>query len=247
MTLRGIFFDLDGTLTDVRNREVEVIALPSAWRETFGTQAPLEPIPLQQALNDAYQSGFAYGTSGYAELAHLSTRDLSRRLLSSLLDRFGVSDQSPLDRCLDLWAEAQRAALVTAPGAIEALETLRAAGLTLGVITNGPSSVQREKLALLALEPYFDCIVVDSELGYPKPDRRIFEHATASVGLTAAEMLFVGDTPSADIGGARGAGWTAVWYNPRGEAFPSTVEQPHHVIQQWPELLGLPSLATVLG
>jgi putative hydrolase of the HAD superfamily len=245
--LRGIFFDLDGTLTDVRNREVEVIALPAAWRETFAAQAPVEPKPLQTALNDAYQSGFAYGMSGYSDLAHLSSRELSRRLLTSLLDRFGVSDRSALDRCLDLWAEAQQRALVIAPGAIETLETLRAAGLTLGVITNGPSAVQREKLALLAVEPYLDWIIVDTELGCPKPDPRIFEHAAASAKLSPSELFFIGDTPAADVAGARQARWTAVWRNPRGEAFPDGMEPPHYVVRELAELLQLPEVVAVLG
>jgi putative hydrolase of the HAD superfamily len=91
------------------------------------------------------------------------------------------------------------------------LEELRRRGLKLGIVTNGPSEMQRHKLALLGLEHEFDAVVVSGEEGVRKPDEEIFRRALARCGIAAHEALFVGDHPVADIAGAHGAGLRAVW------------------------------------
>ncbi|MBD3254009.1 MAG: HAD-IA family hydrolase [Candidatus Lokiarchaeota archaeon] len=51
------------------------------------------------------------------------------------------------------------------------------------------------------LFPLFDYIVVSAEIGYKKPDSRIFELALTSTRLKANEVIFIGDSPE-DIEGA---------------------------------------------
>ena len=48
---------------------------------------------------------------------------------------------------------------------------------TLGLITNGASCLQREKLAMASLAEYFDVVVVSAEFGVGKPDPSIFKYA----------------------------------------------------------------------
>ncbi|RMG85492.1 MAG: HAD family hydrolase, partial [Bacteroidetes bacterium] len=54
-------------------------------------------------------------------------------------------------------------------GAIELLETLRANGHRLALITNGLREVQRPKFQAANLTPYFETIVVSDEIGHAKP------------------------------------------------------------------------------
>jgi putative hydrolase of the HAD superfamily len=49
-------------------------------------------------------------------------------------------------------------------------------------------------------------------VGFEKPDRRIFEHALAAMGATGADAIHIGDSWAADVRGALGAGWRAIWY-----------------------------------
>src|SRR5439155_11242228 len=51
----------------------------------------------------------------------------------------------------------------------------------LGIITNGMTEIQREKIQRLGLEPYFDIILISQEVGLTKPDPRLFRMAIERV------------------------------------------------------------------
>lgn len=51
--------------------------------------------------------------------------------------------------------------------------------------------------------------IMSCEVGYLKPDPEIYELLVAAAGVPREKILFVGDTPSADIDGPRGAGMQA--------------------------------------
>lgn len=116
------------------------------------------------------------------------------------------------------------------------LEQLRRRRLKLGVITNGQSVRQRRKLAALGLADAFDTVLVSGEEGINKPDPAIFERALARCGVPAAAAMFVGDHPVADVGGARGAGLTAVW---KHVPYWPPVVADAHVIERLAEVVAL--------
>lgn len=90
----------------------------------------------------------------------------------------------------------------------------------LGVVTNGASCLQREKLAAANLSRYFDVVVVSAEVGAAKPEPVIFEHALAQFGVPSANALMVGDSFTRDVEGATRAGLDAVWLNRTARARP---------------------------
>jgi HAD superfamily hydrolase (TIGR01549 family) len=84
----------------------------------------------------------------------------------------------------------------------------------------------RARLALLTNNPYgadvldrhglhidvFDCVVV-ADPAVRKPDPRAFLPLVETLGLAPSEIAYVGDSVSADVEGALGAGLRAVWLN----------------------------------
>ena len=82
--------------------------------------------------------------------------------------------------------------------------------VSLGLITNGPSELQRGKIDLLGIEPYFRSIAVGGEVGAYKPDPKIFDHCLNELGVSADEALYVGDRTEADVVGARDMGIIAI-------------------------------------
>lgn len=95
--------------------------------------------------------------------------------------------------------------------AFATLEAVRASGKRVGLITNGPKALQRDKIERFGLQPYMDVIVIEGEFGRGKPDPAVFRHALATVGVDAPEAWHVGDNLYADVGGAQGAGMHGVW------------------------------------
>lgn len=64
----------------------------------------------------------------------------------------------------------------------------------------------RKVLREFELLDYFDFVLISSEVGADKPDRRIFQLACERLGCTADSVLHVGDDQKRDWEGARAAG-----------------------------------------
>ncbi len=98
------------------------------------------------------------------------------------------------------------------PELYEVLEALKGR-YKLGIITNGYSSVQREKIKSVKIADYFDDIIVSGEQDFAKPDPRIFALSCERLGVTPAEAVYIGDYYPNDIAGAIGAGIMPIWIN----------------------------------
>lgn len=124
---------------------------------------------------------------------------------SRVLGELGHPEQ-PVTFYRDLEAEfAQADAWWVFPDTQPALAALRDAGLRLCVISNWGWSLP-ELLHTLALVDQLEAIVTSARVGFEKPHRGIFEHALERMGVVAADAVHVGDSPRADVEGARAVG-----------------------------------------
>jgi len=101
---------------------------------------------------------------------------------------------------------------VPMPDLYEVLEILKKK-YKLGIITNGYSKVQRDKIDTVKIADYFDDIIVSGETDYEKPDREIFELSCRNLGVEPDETVYVGDYFPNDIAGAIGAKIMPIWIN----------------------------------
>jgi HAD superfamily hydrolase (TIGR01509 family) len=124
------------------------------------------------------------------------------------------------------------------PGARETLCELRARGHRLALVTNGGAAFQREKIARFELAPLFDAVLVEGELGFGKPDPRVFERALRALGAAPHEALMTGNDLRSDIFGAKRAGVRAVWVDHAREGVPEGAPAaPDRVVSAIAELL----------
>jgi putative hydrolase of the HAD superfamily len=147
-----------------------------------------------------------------------NARELDRHRVAEL-DQRGRGDKQALLEYLDSvlgWQqtrhERQRRfrdgiskAVRLAPGVKESLTRI---GLRfkLGLVSNGTAATQRAKLEALGVNALFDPILISEEIGLRKPDVRIFELAIINWRIAPGNVLFVGDDPVSDLGGAKAAG-----------------------------------------
>lgn len=125
------------------------------------------------------------------------------------------------------------------PEAIEVLTALRDRVLV-GVVSNGPETLQRTKLERCGLTPYVDVIVFSGAFGIDKPDPRIFAHACTLAGVPVEAAAHVGDSVLADIAGARAAGMHTIWRQPPHRDEPANEGPPPDlVVTELRELLDL--------
>jgi putative hydrolase of the HAD superfamily len=119
---------------------------------------------------------------------------------TDLVEAYEAVCDAAIDRC------------VLFDDAVACLDGLRARGVRLALVTNGPSDVQRRKLAATGLEDAFDAIVISSELGVTKPDARVYLHACRELGVAPGLAAMVGDSHPNDVAGPLAAGLSAaVW------------------------------------
>jgi putative hydrolase of the HAD superfamily len=106
------------------------------------------------------------------------------------------------------------------PGARDALAALAARGLGLAIVSNADGTVEADLLrysicqmgsgAGVAVGAILDSTVA----GVAKPDPDIFHRALEALGVPPERAVHVGDTPAADVAGARAAGIRPVLVDP---------------------------------
>lgn len=98
-------------------------------------------------------------------------------------------------------------------GVIELLETLKASGKKIYLLSNAQNDFTRPEITLLGLDKYFDGIFISSEVGVKKPGREFYEKLLATYGLQPSESVMIGNDIKADILGAKAVGLDALYIN----------------------------------
>lgn len=89
------------------------------------------------------------------------------------------------------------------------LDELKSAGVYLGLITNGRSVSQRNKINALGLEGFFDIEVISEEFGYEKPDERCYG-VIMETFPECKRYIYIGDNPEKDFIAPNKLGWQTI-------------------------------------
>jgi putative hydrolase of the HAD superfamily len=117
------------------------------------------------------------------------------------------------------------------PEALDILSNLCSRNMKLALVTNGDSVNQREKIERFDLEKYFDAILIEGEMGFGKPDKRVFEKALSVCNSTPKGMLMIGDNLKWDVAGPQALGIRGIWYDRKGKGLPDdSMIKPFRII-----------------
>jgi HAD superfamily hydrolase (TIGR01509 family) len=173
---------------------------------------------------------------------HATGRELdSLQLLRRMHRRLGVElSREEAVELAALWYEPLSRHAVVEPGAAGLLRDLRDRGIVLGIVSNTfvPAEVLDRHLQRVGLLDLLPVRVYSCQTVHRKPHRRIFQAALQRGRLAAAQTLFVGDRPWADIRGANRAGLISVLKDPHGRKR-TWFWRPRHRIARLEELRGI--------
>ena len=229
-----VLFDLDDTL-------VSFSAGPrDFWREAWDAHAAghggVTAAQLSAAVARAARRYWAD-----PELAARRRQDLfaARREVAALaFAELGLDEPALSRRVADEFTTRKEDAVAPFEGAVAALESLRAQGVRLGLVTNGSGHFQRRKLERYDLVRLFEAILVEGEWGRGKPHPSIFREALRRMGVEPSQAWMVGDNLSADIAGAQALGILGVWNDHARAGLPEQPPAyPRRVIHHVRELL----------
>ena len=240
MTIKGIVFDLYGTLIDIETDEsMEEIYRAIAhyltyhgvylhrWevreryyrimkqqKEARGEEYPeidVEAIWNEFLMQEGIRSGLIRGQLSKV-IAHIY-RGVSRNRLQLYPD---------VKRVLNELQTKYRLALISDAQSCYALPEIRAVGL----------------------EGYFDPVVISSHYGFRKPDPRLFQRSLDKLKLKPAEVIWVGNDMFRDIHGAKQVGIKSIFIDSDQGAKSFENVMPDYRVQQFEDVLkGVAALA----
>ena len=138
----------------------------------------------------------------------------SPRLAASWIgERYGLRvDIEALEQGLD--RAVAHASVHLTRGAERFVAEMRRQRRRIGLVSNiveETGSSMTVRLAREGMLDWFDACAISSEVGWAKPDRRIFLACLRQLGARPATAVHVGDLP-ADVRGARAAGMNTIWF-----------------------------------
>lgn len=252
---KALVFDLDDTLV-VEKASAEAAFLKTC--EVAKSRYGIEPADLHATVRETCRRIWhaspvrAYcveiGISSWEALwARFEGADESLRILrewsptyrhdswSEALGRHGIDDIDLAHELAEVFPIHRREIHVVYDDVRPALEQF---GRTfrLGLLTNGAPDLQREKIAGSGLAGYFDETVVSGEVGFGKPDPRIYETMLSRLAVTADEAVMIGNSLDSDVQGAQAVGMKTVWLNRAAHPRDDTII-PDHEIASLTELM----------
>ena len=161
-----------------------------------------------------------------------------RDIVTMAMQQFEYSDESSSIILADSYTHMQNDMLELFPNAIVTLETLKNRGVILGLVTNGSSEKQREKINRFMLNDYFDYYFIEGEIGIGKPDTKVYEMALDKINLRATDVWMVGDNLIWDIQAPQKLGIYSIWNDFRRTGLPKdSLVIPDRTINNIYELL----------
>lgn len=202
--IKALFFDIDNTLIDFHKSAYS--AMCDAMAELSLDTESETLFAHFLAVNDILWKDVERGT--------LTVDRLHEIRWNTIFSRAGVDfDGVEFERVFRKYLFYSAAEV---DGAAHLLKAVRGK-YRIFAASNASEAQQRTRLARCGMLDCFEDIFCSEQMGAHKPSRAFFDACFARAGgLSPAEVLLIGDSPSADIAGAKSCGMPACLYDPAG-------------------------------
>jgi len=222
--IQAVLFDLGDTLTKSASLSRSIIKLtdtPLARELNLGMeQLSTIGVELDQYINNLYRD------------ERLDQPDW-RQVWAHGVTNAGVNlSPSEVELLCRLHLTAFEKSCRVAPYSISLLRLIQRANIPLGLVSNvtGPVDIFERDLSEKGLAPFFSAVVWSAEVGFRKPNPRIFEITLEALNLKPGkQIVMVGDNEVADVVGGKEMGFTTVKVDDRPDVSDSVAD---YVIQR---------------
>lgn len=160
-----------------------------------------------------------------------------REVVRASLAEIGLDAPGLAERIAEHYRAQRHLGLEPLENAIETVRWLRDRGCRLALLTNGAAAAQRSKVTRFQLAELFDLILIEGELGYGKPDPRVYKIALDELEASPGETWMVGDNLEWDVAAPQRLGIYAIWVDRGGEGLPpGNGVRPDRVVRSLSEL-----------
>jgi len=203
---RAIIFDFIGTLTNVKNYNLDA-------SKTKLAKAIVEAgfdVSLESFLEAYSQVHEKYRVIRYEKLIEVTNAIWISEALNNLGFKTSPED-TRIKTAVNIFFEDYLNSLELRPCAKELLSKV-SMEYRLGLVSNFTyAPVIYAGLRKLDINKFFNAILVSEDVGWRKPQIKIFEETLKRLETTAEETVYVGDSPLEDMKGAKAAGMKTVF------------------------------------
>jgi putative hydrolase of the HAD superfamily len=203
---KAIIFDFIGTLTNVKNYSLEdsKTKLYTAIVEAgFNVSA-------ESFLESYSQSHEKYRVIRYQELVEVTNAIWISETLNSLGFKTNPED-TRIKTAVNVFFEDYLNSLELRP-CVKKLLNKVSTEYKLGLISNFTyAPVIYAGIRKLGINQFFNAVLISEEVGWRKPNTKIFEETLRRLDVIAEETVYVGDSPLEDIKGAKAVGMKTVF------------------------------------
>jgi HAD superfamily hydrolase (TIGR01509 family) len=234
---KAIIFDFIGTLTNVQDYSLEKSKLKlykALVKAGFNVN--------EKDFFDAYnQSQEKCRLKRYQELVEITDAVWVSDALNCLGFKTDPQD-TRVKTAVNVFFEDYPSALELNPCAEQLLSQL-SKHYVIGLISNFTyAPVIHGALRKLKINRFFNAILISQDVGWRKPNPKIFHEALRRLGVKAEETVYVGDAPSEDIGGSGAIGMRTVFVPSQFytmENLYESGEKPDLIVRNVCELCGI--------
>ena len=209
--IKAIMFDLDGTL--IGQKKASSMVLSQFYLENKARFGNMEQ-------KEFFNNWFKAGRKNLPDFlkGEITFED---KMITQILEFFQNSNnkivESKASEIFNKFLPIYEENIILFDDVIPCLEYLSREKYQLGIITNGHSKDQREKLRRFNLEKYFPTVIISGEIGFAKPSAEIFLECANILKLSPNEIMYIGDMVEMDIIGANEVGIRGIWLNRESE------------------------------
>jgi len=229
---RAVLLDLDDTILDDSGHAAR------CWDEACVVHASelqgLEPAMLVEAVHRV--RAWYWSDAERHRVGRLDLLAAYRDVVRMACKEVGLGPTTVADKIAAHYRARREEEIRPFPDAVETVRWLRDAGCWLALLTNGAGGPQRSKIERFGLEGLFDTILIEGELGFGKPDARVYERALADLDVEPSDAWMVGDNPEWDVAAPQRLGILGIWVDRWERGLPGPQVIPDRVIRRLREL-----------
>jgi putative hydrolase of the HAD superfamily len=239
MLPHAILFDLDDTIISAYNRP------ELAWHDISAEFAaalhPHDSAAVAVAINQA--AAVFWADPERHRAGRLQLLDARTTIVTEAFVALAAAGMPPPTRALARDMAARYNAyreerMHLFDNAHHVIDTFRARGVKLALITNGAAEPQRAKVTRFELTHRFHHIQIEGEHGFGKPEERAYRHALSMLDVMPEKTWMVGDNLEWEVVMPQKLGIHAIWHDVTGDGVPAGMDiRPDRIIRALTELL----------
>ena len=230
---KAVLLDLDDTILD------DSSMIDDCWQEAclaHRSEYPgLDPAALQRVIKQTGE--WFWGDADRHRAGRLDLDAARREVVALALTKTGIENPELASKIAGVYSRERDLHMQPLPDAIDTVRWLRTSGCRLALLTNGAGEVQRVKIARFGLAELFDVILVEGDVGFGKPDERIYRLALRELNVDAGDAWMAGDNLEWDIAAPQKLGLFTIWIDVRGKGLSATTRvRPDRIVRRLSEL-----------